>query len=280
VVGRCLCGEVAYEISGPLLHAHHCHCGFCRKEHGTPYASYAMAPAAGMRWLRGESQIRRYESSPGFQRAFCGRCGSVLPGPGAGGMVFLPMGNLDGDPGVRPSAHILTGSKAPWWEIRDGLPQHAGFPPGVDAPVHATRPAQDPPGRPRGSCLCGRVAFVMEAEPVTARCCYCGRCRKGRAAGHASNQIVPADGLRFTRGASELASFKVPDARWFRQVFCRHCGSKLPNVDRERGIAIIPMGSFDDDPGIRPREHIFVADRAPWIGIFDDLPQHAQAAPA
>jgi hypothetical protein len=279
IAGSCLCGDVAYEITRPFLGASHCHCGYCRKEHGTPYATYAMAPAEGLRWLRGEDAIARYESSPGFHRAFCRRCGSLVPGPGAAGLVFVPLGNLDGDPGVRPSMHILTASKAPWWEIRDGLPEHAGFPPGYDAPVHATRAPQDPPGRPRGSCLCGQIAFRLEADPVTARCCYCGRCRKGRAAAHASNLIVEADGLRFTRGESEPARFKVPDAKWFTQVFCRRCGSKLPNVDRERGIAIVPMGSFDDDPGIRPREHIFVQDRAPWVGIHDDLPQHAQRPP-
>jgi hypothetical protein len=39
------------------------------------------------------------------------------------------------------------------------------------------------------------------------------------------------------------------------------------------------MGSFDDDPGMAPQMHIFVADRAPWIGIFDDLPQHVQGPP-
>jgi hypothetical protein len=247
--------------------------------YGTPYATYALAPSDGLRWLRGEGAITRYESSPGFHRAFCSRCGSIVPDPGVPGLVFVPLGNLDGDPGVRPSGHILTASKAPWWEIRDGLPEHAGFPPGFDAPVHATRTPQDPPGRPRGSCLCGRVAFVVEAEPVTARNCHCGRCRKGRAAAHASNEFVPANGLRFTRGESERASFKVPGAKWFTQVFCRRCGSKLPNVDRERGVAIVPMGSFDDDPGIRPRAHIFVEDRAPWAGIYDDLPQYAQRPP-
>jgi hypothetical protein len=278
-VGSCLCGDVAYEISGPFLEAHQCHCGFCRKEHGTPYGSYGVVPAKGLRWLRGQEAIARYESSPGFERAFCPRCGSILPGPGAGDLVFPPLGNLDGDPGVRPTMHIFTGSKAPWWEIRDGLPQHAAFPPGFDAPVHETRAPKDLPGRPRGSCLCGRVAFVVEADPVTARCCYCGRCRKGRAAAHASNLFVPADGLRLTRGQAELASFKVPGAKWFTQVFCRHCGSKLPNVDRERGIAIIPMGSFDDDPGIRPSAHIFVRDRAPWAGIYDDLPQYPERPP-
>jgi hypothetical protein len=121
---------------------------------------------------------------------------------------------------------------------------------------------------------------VLEGDPVTARSCHCGRCRKGRAAAHASNLVAPTDGVRFTRGEAERASFKVPGARWFTQVFCRHCGSKLPNVDRERGIAIIPMGSFDDDPGMPPRMHIFVADRVPWAGIHDDLQQYPQAAPA
>jgi hypothetical protein len=278
-LGSCLCGDVAYEIAGPFLEAHHCHCGFCRKAHGTPYATYGMAPAADMRWLRGEGAITRYESSPGFQRAFCGRCGSIVPGPGVPGLVFVPLGNLDGDPGVRPSSHIFAASKAPWWEIRDGLPQHAAFPPGFDAPVHATRAPQDPPGRPRGSCLCGRVAFVVTGDWLRARCCYCGRCRKAHAAGHASNAGLPDDGLRFTRGEGELASYKVPDAKFFRQVFCRRCGSKLPRIDRDRRLAVVPMGSFDDDPGIRPQRHIFVKDRAPWVGIHDDLPQHAEYPP-
>src|SRR5258705_10729774 len=74
--GSCLCGEVAYEIEGPFEHAHHCHCSYCRKFHGTPYATGALAPR---RWLRGERSIARYESSPGFHRWFCSRCGSPLP---------------------------------------------------------------------------------------------------------------------------------------------------------------------------------------------------------
>jgi hypothetical protein len=278
-LGSCLCGDVAYEIAGPFLEAHHCHCGFCRKEHGTPYATYGVAPSAGLRWLRGEDAISRYESSPGFQRAFCRRCGSIVPGPGVPGLVFVPLGNLDGDPGVRPSMHIFAAARAPWWEIRDGLPQHAAFPPGFDAPVHPTRAPQDAPGRPRGSCLCGRVGFVIEGEWQLARCCWCGRCRKGRAAPHASNAIVSADGLRFTRGESALGFFKLPDAKFFAQVFCRSCGAKLPRVDRERGIAVVPMGSLDDDPGIQPQEHIFVNDRAVWAGIHDDRPQYAGYPP-
>jgi len=38
------------------------------------------------------------------------------------------MGTLAEDPAIRPSAHIFVGSKAPWYEITDDLPQHEAFP--------------------------------------------------------------------------------------------------------------------------------------------------------
>jgi hypothetical protein len=40
----------------------------------------------------------------------------------------LALGTLDDDPGVRPSIHIFTGSKAPWFDITDDLPQHLDRP--------------------------------------------------------------------------------------------------------------------------------------------------------
>ena len=60
----------------------------------------------------------------------CARCGSLLFSVVRdGAFVHVALGTLDGDPGIRPSAHIFVGSKANWFEITDGLPQHEGFPP-------------------------------------------------------------------------------------------------------------------------------------------------------
>ena len=42
--------------------------------------------------------------------------------------LFLYLGSLDEDPGMRPQAHIFVGSKAPWFEITDQLPQFKEFP--------------------------------------------------------------------------------------------------------------------------------------------------------
>src|SRR5262245_52564264 len=182
---RCLCGAVTWDTEGPLQIMSHCHCSRCRKAHGTPFVTFATAPADGFQ-LRGKERVGRWESSPGFFRYFCTSCGSVLPGDPWEGLVFLPAGNMLEDPGVRPGAHIFVGSKSPWYEIKDALPRFEGYPPGVDAPELPDRPPPDPRGaKPRGSCLCGSVAYVVEGPPGIARNCHCSRCRQARGAAHA-----------------------------------------------------------------------------------------------
>jgi hypothetical protein len=54
----------------------------------------------------------------------------------------------------------------------------------------------------------------------------------------------------------------------------------MPRTDAGRGITIVPMGSFDDDPGARPQAHIYVASKAPWDVIADELPRFDEAPPA
>jgi hypothetical protein len=54
-----------------------CLCGQCRKAQGFA-AAVGPAEARGFAIIQGQDQIREFESSPGKQRAFCGRCGSPL----------------------------------------------------------------------------------------------------------------------------------------------------------------------------------------------------------
>jgi hypothetical protein len=54
----------------------------------------------------------------------CGRCGSLLFSVVRDGdYVRVAMGSLVDAPSVRPTEHIFVGSKAPWFEITDDLPQ-------------------------------------------------------------------------------------------------------------------------------------------------------------
>jgi hypothetical protein len=129
--GSCLCGGVCYEVDGEIGPMANCYCSMCRKHHGAPFATFVGVKPSNFRWLSGEDLVARYRSSPAGERAFCRTCGSSLPLPDPGeAIAFLPAGTLDDDPGVRPAAHIFVGSKAPWVEIRDDLPQFDEYPPG------------------------------------------------------------------------------------------------------------------------------------------------------
>ena len=41
----------------------------------------------------------------------------------------------------------------------------------------------------------------------------------------------------------------------------------------------IPAGLFDDDPGVRPKLHVFVRSKMPWVEINDGLPQYETWVP-
>jgi len=278
IQASCLCGDVAWEGCGRFDLLTHCHCSRCRKAHGSAFATYVMCAAEGFRYLRGAERIARYESTPGIFRPFCERCGSTVPsGAVWNERVSLPAGMLEGDLPTEPLAHIFAASKAPWHEITDSLPRFDAFPPGVDAGVFPDLEPRDPPGTgTRGSCLCGAIRYVVDGPAVRCHNCHCLRCRRARSSMYAANLFTWVDALRLTRGEELLVSYKLPGAAYFGQDFCRVCGSPMPRFDRERSIAIVPMGSLDDDPGTRPMRHIFVASKAPWFAISDDLPQFAE----
>ena len=123
--GSCLCGGVKYEIDGELSAVTNCHCSLCRKMSGSAFSSGATIPAASFRFVAGEELVKEWDSSPGNHRVFCGRCGSPIvkkKDKDPEHLRFRP-GTLDSDPGVKISKHTHVSSKAPWVEIKDGLPQ-------------------------------------------------------------------------------------------------------------------------------------------------------------
>jgi hypothetical protein len=133
ITGSCLCGTVRYEIDGSFAMAGHCHCSICRKSHGAAFVTWAILERPQQfRWTAGTEEVTAYASSPGRERCFCRKCGSSLVATHGGKVTEVVLATVDGDPGVRPREHIFVGSKAPWYEITDGLPQFEEWPPGME----------------------------------------------------------------------------------------------------------------------------------------------------
>ena len=275
--GRCLCGEVRYEVDGDFVAVVNCHCSMCRKHHGSPFATWVVLPARQYRLTSGAAAIVRYASSPGMHRSSCGRCGSVTPESTPGGdHVVVPAGNLEGAL-PRPTLHMFVGSKAPWHVIADDLPRHDAWPSGFGMePVEREAPTHEEGHGVHGSCLCGDVAYAVDAPPLRFMYCHCSRCRLARSAAHASNLFYPLDAFRWLRGEDRVTSFALPGAQRFGVAFCRRCGSGVPRPSLAQ-VVLVPAGSLDDDPGRRAEAHIFVDSRADWDVIGDDgIPRYAE----
>jgi hypothetical protein len=129
----------------------------------------------------------------------------------------------------------------------------------------------------RGSCLCGQVRFELEGAPQFINHCHCSMCRKAH--GAAFGSFLHADGAGFRWLAGQARVTNYPSSPGNVRAFCSVCGSNVPVLEDEGEHVIIPAGSLDDDPVVRPVVHIQTASRAPWFEITDALPQFAEFPP-
>ena len=128
--GSCLCGAVRFEFTKAAGPFDLCHCTRCRKVTGSAFFSGLYVHIEDFRLVAGGELITIYEAPilrtpPAYCVSFCSRCGSPVPNPSdTSGLLEIPAGLLDEDPGMRPDKHIFIELKAPWFEITDDLPQY------------------------------------------------------------------------------------------------------------------------------------------------------------
>jgi hypothetical protein len=278
----CLCGAVACELDAARARMWFCHCPLCRKETGTAFATWLAVDRAAFGWSGESWLIQLYESSPGFGRDFCGRCGSPVPRRSlAGDAMVVPAGLLDDDPGVRPSAHHHAVSKADWHQIAGVLPRYQGAPAGFDNLTDCGLVLRAPSHRSGASCMCGRIAYELVGAPDTIINCLCSRDRRMSGSAHDSCLHVRVGTVKLIRGRELIRSYKVPGANFFTTQFCAACGAPAPDPDRAvfGDELCMPAGIFDVRLAARARLWIFYASKAPWFEVEDSLPRFDERAP-
>ncbi len=105
--------------------------------------------------------------------------------------------------------------------------------------------------------------------------CFVTAAYAGNGSAFALNAPVKSSDFNLLAGEHLLRSYaSSEDAKRF---FCETCGSpiysrrmSMPEILRLR------VGSLDDDVAIEKVSHIFVASKAAWDDIHDDLPQFSE----
>lgn len=104
------------------------------------FRTRASVESKHFKWLKGEEHLSKYHFSEYNIKTFCAICGSNLISISEDhpDYIGLPIGALEQDPSNRPLMNLFVDSKAPWYDITDGLPQYDAWPPGGPDSVRAS----------------------------------------------------------------------------------------------------------------------------------------------
>jgi len=124
--GRCLCGQVQFEIYGKLRDIVNCHCSKCRKFHGN-YGAYTSVKVENLK-MTAQKSLKWYESptdeTANVHRGFCSKCGSSLFWhPKDQPNIAIAAGSLDSPTNLKTIGHIWCSQRSDFYKIEDNLPQ-------------------------------------------------------------------------------------------------------------------------------------------------------------
>jgi hypothetical protein len=124
-----------------------------------------------------------------------------------------------------------------------------------------------------GTCLCGGIAFEVEAEPTALRVCHCTSCKKLSGGAGTVNFGVPPSAITILDGQELLQSFTPEGGS--AKTFCRACGANLFGggwPDSER--CSVRVTTIEDPIDAKVGAHIYVRSLAPWESLPDDGAEH------
>lgn len=127
-----------------------------------------------------------------------------------------------------------------------------------------------------GSCLCGAVAYEVDADPGPIIHCHCQTCRKAHGSAFSSLMAVPRGGFRWVRGEERLGAFESSPGKVRR--FCAVCGSQITAERDGQPSVMLRLGCLDTAITDRPKAHIWRSDAASWYDPKDMLPELDEGA--
>lgn len=120
--GRCLCGDITYELAGDPIIVAACHCEHCQRQSG---AAFSVNVIAQHDQLTINGPIKTYEDrgrlgdAVHVRRKFCGNCGSPIVSlvNEPPGMIALKAGTLNDHSWVEPKVQAWCVDKQPWVDM-------------------------------------------------------------------------------------------------------------------------------------------------------------------
>ena len=124
--GRCYCGKLHYEFTGPVNSQILCHCRECRYLSGGAANTSVVISEDSFQWTKGIPNVfARSDLETPRTRYFCGNCGThiCVKSPPRPGMLVLKIGTLDDHSWFTPETAIFCIDKQRYHMIPEGIPE-------------------------------------------------------------------------------------------------------------------------------------------------------------
>ena len=130
-----------------------------------------------------------------------------------------------------------------------------------------------------GGCLCGKVRYEIEADPIVGIHCQCRDCQRRSGSGHASFVAFPKAAVKLT-GPVKYHSNKADSGNTATRGFCSECGSQV--VGASTGfpdMQPVMAGSLDDPSKFAPQMIVFTTRGHSWDILDPGLPKFPKMPP-
>jgi hypothetical protein len=123
-----------------------------------------------------------------------------------------------------------------------------------------------------GGCRCGAVSYELSVSgELPVYCCHCLDCQKWSGSAFAEQAPVAEDAVR-TTGPVARAQVTSRQGRESVQYVCGICHSRIYSTNPSRpGAALVRAGTLDETTALRPRAHIWVRRKQPWLTLPNDV---------
>jgi hypothetical protein len=115
-----------------------------------------------------------------------------------------------------------------------------------------------------GGCLCGKVRYSAEAEPIFVGVCHCSTCQKGSGTAFNTVVAVPKPAVTTTGSVSTYEGRGDTGNPTYRR-FCPACGSPVAvEAAIMADVVMIPVGTLDDASSVTPAMQIYCDSAQSW----------------
>jgi hypothetical protein len=115
-----------------------------------------------------------------------------------------------------------------------------------------------------GGCLCGKVRYSADAEPIFAGVCHCATCQKGTGTAFNAVVAVPKPLVSLSGTVSTYEGRGDTGNATYRR-FCPECGSPVAvEAAIMADVVMIPIGTLDDPSAVKPAMQIYCDSAQPW----------------